>query len=96
MTNPNDNLERIRQVEERYRAKPLLWRLRNWVACPNPLETAQEAAAEIASLRAMVRVKDKDWQQLRHGRQHEPPDTGTARLHQCWCGEYHIGGISNE
>lgn len=28
-------------------SKPLLWRLRNWVACPNPLETAHEAAGEI-------------------------------------------------
>lgn len=31
----------------------------------------------------------RDWP----GRDHESPDTGTQRLHQCWCGEYHIGRI---
>lgn len=59
MTNPNDDLKRIKQVEERYKAKPLLWRLRNWVACPNPLETAHEAADEITHLRGNLSLAEE-------------------------------------
>jgi len=56
--------DKVRKVEARIRAWPLLRRLRNWVAVPNPLETAEEAAREIERAKRIMQ-RAASWLQIK-------------------------------